>query len=543
MTMEALKEPDVKTGSFPLDDLLESVVALTTFECSWPYALNAPPTTTTTTLLLDAYAKLARSLPDHPAHQQTLVRLFSLSPPLSSAAAMAATDWTEAILAVAEWLVRWDVDVLYRPSAFTGCLPIHTALRHFRRHSSDANGDTHLRILLRVIQWYQDRNSTGPSPFSSSVWTHRNRLGDLPAHVACRSGVPLFILKLVLEQTVEESSYIGSLHRARNCRGSNLADPVPRNRPNPWISSTDRGGRTLIDLLWLFHVEGVDCEASSRYQWRDQYNTPRHGSKSPHDVHDRLLRQAVDHWTSSVSWDDSNPSISVMETFLERASLVVWAAWTDFSGDPIPGLLLHFASAMAPSLPRPILDAILHRARSQAKNSTVDVLRRRDERGRTPLHYCFLSLASRPSEADVVRQRVSRRTAPALDRTVVAWTEWIEHLLQIDPGLARIADDDGRLPLHYSLVMLQASEIGVVDEAAATGRTRVDEAARAAVDRIIVHSLLRLHPESSQVIDHPTGLYPFLLAAITSSGDSVDQTYELLRLCPHVLGLLVRQRR
>jgi hypothetical protein len=113
--------------------------------------------------------------------------------------------------------------------------------------------------------------------------------------------------------------------------------------------------------------------------------------------------------------------------------------------------------------------------------------------------------------------------------------------VQLDPGLVRVADDDGRLPLHYALLMPlgRGSAPGTDDDATSAA---VAAAAASAVDRVVSDILVRLHPEAAQVVDRPTGLYPFHLAALASSGASVDRAYELLRLCPHALDLVARQR-
>ena len=150
-----------------------------------------------------------------------------------------------------------------------------------------------------------------------------------------------------------------------------------------------------------------------------------------------------------------------------------------------------------------------------------------DENGMLPIHHAARAAAATTS---FLPQYVEAYNTPSV----------FEILLETYPASAMVADNFGRLPLHYAL------ESGYVQERA-------------------LRALLRANPDALRVKDPVSGLYPFQLAAASEAvsiqspqllrfstltrnesssfdgqqdyneGDNIDLNYVVLRLCPEAV--------
>ena len=358
-----------------------------------------------------------------------------------------------------ELLLQEHPSVLYQRVSGTGCTVLHVALRQYVPE-----------IFQRLVQ----------ADAQGSLWSVRNRFGDLPLHVACAVGVPPHVLRTVLEGTLRQE------------RGATLV----------W-SLNGSNGYTPVDLEWTRHIEqGSSFFARRLFNQESTTTTTTDSAQSLQrrydDFYNRLLRETVQHEraTASTRALESRPR----EFVLHRMAQIMDAANGNLSSsmdddDALPDYILHKACRLCqpfqPSLPTPILE-LLHWL-------DPDQLSRPDDLGRLPLH-CTLECA---------HPEVSS------ERAIQAWWEWVDYLLaQPSAGeWAATRDGQGRLPLQCLL----GSHLGTLS----SNSSMLDDT----VHKIVV-ALVRLHPAA---VDDDDPMPPALVAAPSSSLDTV---YLLLRLSP-----------
>lgn len=367
---------------------------------------------------------------------------------------------------------------VYQCSPLTGCSPLHVALRNY------GNFVPLIRHLLEA-----DHDGT--------TMKRRNNYGDLPLHVACAVGVPLEMLRLILARTL-------------------LSTESTESGPHPLVWSKNFAGYTPIDLEWIRHIEA----GNGFYSHRSFYPLDARGIRKPAgrdgELYDLLLRQAVDKVLESNpgTVDLAAEENRAFGLLLHRIFLVIRASFHDsFSRSPVDlsGNILHLASALSgpvgPVLPRPILDMI--------RWQYPEELHRDDHVGRLPLHYCFPSIVRALDGEQTTDDAVETKTA-------LHWREWVHHLMQSDISSCRKVDNRGRLPVHGALECPGSLSSQVQGSLAAT-----------------VDDLFDSFPESVEICDPVTGMYPFMIAA-ANQNLPLDTVYRLLKRCPDVLAQFVR---
>ena len=387
-------------------------------------------------------------------------------------------------------LIRWN-------SRITGCSPLHVALRNY--------GD--YEPLIREIV---SRDESG------TTMSQRNQFGDLPLHVACSVGVPMAVLRLILEHTLAGSEDF----EHQGCCFS----------PHQYLWSTNNSGYTPIDLEWVRHIESGKSFYSARsFYPLEPTGVTRHCFKQD-EYYQALLRDAVDQVVQEKPSSHPNPlsrlnnkktgnTLAAREdeakrTFgvlIDRIKLLVSAsAMKTIPADPNASLL-HNASKLCspagPNLPLPLLELIswMH----------SDQIHQADPCGNLPIHY----LMNEP-KADKCS------TSSSLQSWGV-WEQFVLRLLASSPETAKMKDGHGRLPLHHLLGDHHHSS-------SAAAAADLPNAVNACRQRI-VEKLLQIYPESIDVQDPKTKLDPFMLAATATTDQQsapLDLIFLLLRHSP-----------
>jgi hypothetical protein len=576
-SMDAWKLPvflSDSCGMFPLDHLIRSTLTINS-AMPKPSSDDRGHSNTSPLVLLKTFFQVIPSPFDTSkkigrfdtcqvggSHFQPLIKLLTMA---CDAESIVATRCT------IDLLVRWESTLLFRPSQGSGCLPMHVALEQtsqFLRPDDACEGTT----VHHLIQLYDESPTIATSAHKQSihvwtgesarhdtasglegiVWTHRNRKGELPLHVACRAGASTSLLRIIIERTLVESHRFQSsiFKDAYECTGY---------RCNPWIWSATNVGASPIDILWEQFLDPALAANHERHKQRIvRPSIANNVGSEDDDVEHRLslshgmMVQCNRQW-SAVLGDCANTILPKSascsrDLVLERIILVIRAAFANFDAPPSSwpplsrfNLLLHAVSALcvpvdAPVVPEPVLDLVLALAVQQMP---VDAVRQRDEIGLTALHYCFVSPNRFVDRKPTSRALVGIADNYLFKRKVHAWKKWVMRLLQHEPALARTPDSGGRLPLHYALLFRLRQTPRETKRRQRRGDVvkEIDLTFASAKARIVAE-LTSLVPESIVARDRRTKLYPFLLAA-TNNDNTLDMTYELLRRCPNAL-LLVR---
>jgi len=99
----------------------------------------------------------------------------------------------------------------------------------------------------------------------------------------------------------------------------------------------------------------------------------------------------------------------------------------------------------------------------------------------------------------------------------------IQRILKDHPNLPRMIDGDGRITLHYAAARSNYS----------TGMSRINSIAGAPPETI--EHILKANPAGASVRDPVTGVYPFMLTAVSDTIRSVSSTYSLLLANPSLV--------
>ena len=374
-------------------------------------------------------------------------------------------DRLDRIFVSTKRLLQWDPTLLEICSGVSGCSPLHMAIRNYGN-------------FIPLIQDMAQRDD------ATALFRHANHFGDLPIHVACTVGVPLDVLRLILARTLEASPL----------------DPSCLGGPDSLIWSCNDAGYTPVDLEWMRHLEAGNGFFSHRSFYPvDIVGMHRHSGRC-REVYEHLLRQAVEQVSpesrnalviGDVLANDEDQAFGLL---LHRILLVIITAFRN----PFPSFpdtltkeVLHHVTVISgpvgPVLPKPILDLI--------RRQYPEQLQQKDRQGRFPLHLCFTTV-SRHDEKNRfgVREDVVRNAT--------AWKSWVFEILKSAPAACRVPDSQGRLPFHFALACVPDYD----DE---TSKTCLRECLGE-----LIGYILDVFPDSTNIIDPVTNLYPAFLAAM-----------------------------
>ena len=160
------------------------------------------------------------------------------------------------LLDCARCLIQSNDKLLHTRSRSTQCTALHVALRNY--------GD-YFPIIHLLLE----------SDAENFMVKQRNLYGDLPLHVACSVGVPMNVLRLVLQKTVHAVEKHGDL-------------------PHSLVWSTNIAGFTAVDLEWMRHIEGGRGFHETRSFYPLETSGIRWHCSRQDEFYRDLLRDAVD---------------------------------------------------------------------------------------------------------------------------------------------------------------------------------------------------------------------------------------------------------
>ena len=398
------------------------------------------------------------------------------------------------ILECARCLVDDDSSIVHTRSRSTQCTALHVALRNY--------GDCFsiIRLLLEA-------------DVENFMIKQRNLYGDLPLHVASSVGVPMSVLRLILEKSVH-------------------AVVKAKDLPHPLVWSTNISGFTPVDLEWMRHIEG----GRGFHEARAFYPLETSGIKWHCSRQDEFYRDLLRDAVAQVIATKSSGSAEYRQEraaepfglLLDRIMLLIHVAHRGVvihASHDLSTNMVHASSSLArasgPCLPKPLLDLMYW--------MDPGVIMRADAEGRLPIHYSVM-----PSTTcdDVALKSTRKDQIEATD-----YLSWVKFLLEEAPATSARADNTLRLPLHYALD-------GSFAGADAWGRIRTDgevpEMRTPSWQQEVIELLVSTFPESVERKDPQTCLYPFMQAA-ANPNVSLDIVFSLLRRSPTLLKSCVNE--
>jgi hypothetical protein len=419
-----------------------------------------------------------------------LIRLLTMGQSRSSASSMPDSEnhsSAERVLQATKLILDDNPKTLFHSSRVTGCSPLHLALRNYGNYEC---------LIDEIVK----RDT------SNENFKLRNAFGDLPIHVACSVGVPLSILRLVVERTILAARTLDDLKLADNNSG-----PI-----NPLIWSVNNSGYTPVDLEWVRHIESGSGFYSARIFYPLEARGVRRNGSKQDEYYKDLLREAVDQVmeTSTRNSHTVDREQDARRTFgflIDRISLIIRAAASDrpdkvFDAHEPASLLdtCKLCIPLGPTLPLPILELFLW--------IHSDKLLEKDRHGMLPIHHA-------------VNSRFGRcNSSFAVSTGVEDWQIFVSRLLDEAPCQCRMETPSGQLPLHLLL-----------DHSSFSGSSAMQnltyEEERQKAWHAVVKKLVTMYPESVDQRDSVTGLYPFMMASLNPML-SLDATYHLLRHSP-----------
>jgi hypothetical protein len=362
----------------------------------------------------------------------------------------------------------------------TGCNPLHLAIRNYGFYSP---------LLVTLLDHCKGR------PTGDSIFLARNVCGELSLHVACRAGVPLPVLQVILKRT------LGAIKRINGAQ----------SRRDTVILSVDKDGFSPLELTWICHVESTVHPIFVTLRTVPETSTARRHVLYTGLI-DKMVNQVIDRYEGS-ELERQHYAQRVFGDLQTRTFLLIRAAsgmQHSKESSHMDEFILHNAANLsgptASSLPLPLLTLILWQYRCQAS--------RTDCFGKLPLHYALdFSLSG----------------SSATPEKAENWTRWIKQLCSGYAGACVVADSDGRLPLHYALLSGYHEVAPCRDGLYPSSHTCRDKVDRCC-DEVVLHVFFSC-TQSAESRDPLSGLFPFMLAA-SNPCLSLSTVYDLLRHFP-----------
>lgn len=397
------------------------------------------------------------------------------------------TSRLERILEAAQCLLDDDPSLLCKCSRVTGCSPIHIALRNYGNFE-------------KLIQELMLRDPLG------RMMKMRNNFGDLPLHVASSVGVPLNVLLLVLNQTIQ----------AENSDSFNI-----KARWHSLVWSVNHSGYTPVDLEWIRHIESGNGILAARSFYPLEATGVRKHCRKQDEFYKKLLREAVDQVMQTSNARDGDvagdgtvnftlqreeEARAIFGSLLDRISVLVRSAATgsvpNASSLTVSASLADvckLSTPYTPNFPLPLSDLYLW-FRSEE-------VMKRDCTGKLPMH----QLLTRGKKLDLLAAQPS---------AIEDWMSFVFQLLDKSSEQLQVRSQSGRLPLHYALDHFHSTSPAI------SWPPRLQACRHAVIERLVED-----FPESVDKKDPISGFYPYMMASMDPSL-SLDTVFCLLRRSP-----------
>ena len=424
-----------------------------------------------------------------------------------------------------QYLLQSYPELLNTRAQMTQCTPLHIALCNY-------GDDIPLMKCFLLGPDYTsttDTSSTSINPQILPCLQQSNQFGDLPLHVACSVGVPVSVLRWVLEGTVQAQL---------------------QNADSPLCWSVNRAGYTPLDLEWIRHMEDGKGLFMPRAFYSLEVNGIRKTWWKQDEFYRELLQKAVEQAiivavkkkpvTATRRRICLHPAEKepTWQVLLDRMFLIMQTAATGRVPDTKTELvecILHAACKLVnpepPSLPKPLLKLLL--------SMYPDQLNQPDQHGNLPLHYALQPYSCLEVEKNKLNSTTMDSIGEEISLPVVMestyepccedWKRWTMDLLRKSPEACTRTNCQGRLPLHMAL--------DFADRRTKKSACNFVEHAQEARFEVIRH-LVEAYPDSVTIPEGSSGLLSCQMAALCIHV-KLDAVFYLLYRSPVARNLAV----
>ena len=408
----------------------------------------------------------------------------------------------ERIFEVATLFISTYPEMKYHISS-TGNTLLHLALQN------NGNSEKLIKLLL----------DTTTNSKSKDILTKKNKCGKIPLHTAICAGVPIHILKVIIDASILAFSGFGKEIPFRLAdRGSNI------------LEVEDDKGMNAIELAWVRRLHPGSHHFDGIWTSQNALRKKQMYQSLFHDAVEQIEIVCNEGHTSNEKYKQSNGTAKhtvadeMLGSFWSTTLLLLRGAYYGTLTDTLlyakgtKWCMVHAASALS-SCPLEILKITIVLHPEQA--------REKDENGLMPLH---LAIQQYQSDSN------SRNPSNPKSSWIVYYKK-IELLIDSYPEAAKVCNEKGELPLQMVLKLPNCNtfELSLWEN--------------------IVKKLISAHPDAIHMKDVKSNLYSYMQAAIAipfnyeytnycnensgknSSIVSLDIIYILLRMTPSLIQL------